>query len=95
MDCLKTQRLVSVFPQTPGASNLPVFDFLSSADTGIQLGDHFTQSISPTDWRGLVLILLSTGKVSGHAQPCNFSPSQYFPYILNFNNLNVAGVQFY
>lgn len=95
MDCLKMQRLVRVFPQTPGASNLPVFDFLSSAGTGIHLGDHFTRSISLTDWRGLVLVLPSTGKVSGRAQPCNFSPSQYFPYILNFNNLGVAGVQVY
>lgn len=92
---LKDTTAISIFPQIPGASNLLVFDFLSSADTGIHLGDHFTRSISPTDWKGLVLILLSTGEVSGHAQPCNFSPSRYFPYLLNFNNLSVAGVQVY
>lgn len=59
---LKDAIAISVFPQTPGASNLTVFDFLSSADRGIHLGDHFTRSISPTDWKGLVLILLSTEK---------------------------------
>lgn len=49
MDYLKTQRLVSVFPQTLGSSNLPVFDFLSSTGTTIHLGYHLTQSISPID----------------------------------------------